>query len=641
MSRLVEPIAGTLDIDVDLPGSKSLTNRALVIAGLASGQSTLTNLGVSDDTRAMLDVLEGFGVAVELTGTTAVIEGSGGMLQTPGTPLDANMSGTTARFAAPMLLRSGGGTLTAHEQMRGRPMGELLDAMRDLGADVDGDALPITVHPVATLGSRVTVASQVSSQFISGLLLVAPALPDGLVLHLDGEVVSRPYIQMTLRVMRTFGAKADWIDDNTIEVAPGGYGAADFAVEPDASTASYPLAAAAIVGGRVRVNNLGSDSAQGDVGFADVIRSMGADVDVAPNHIEVRGSGALQAIDVDLGPMSDTAPTFAALAARADGQSSVTGIGFIRTTKESDRLAASVAELQRLGIEASIDDDGFTVVGGPHQHAEVETYEDHRMAMSMALLGLADTPVTILDPGCVAKTFPEYFDMLDDFRRTARTAPLVLAIDGPAGSGKSTVTSMVAERLRLPHLDTGAMYRSVALAVLRSGVGIDNTDAVTKVAERAVIHVGSTVTIDGEDVTEDIRTPKVTSSVSPVSAISGVRRVLAARQRQWAVDRGAAVVEGRDIGSAVFPEATLKIYLTASVDERARRRAAQTGDTDLEDMRRRIAQRDEIDSTREHDPLTIADDAEVIDSTDMDISAVVDLIVERWSARLQEIGAAR
>ncbi len=633
MSRRVEPIEGTLDMDVDLPGSKSLTNRTLVVAGLADGVSVLHNLGLSDDTRAMIGALEAFGVVVELDGTTATVHGAGGDLRRPHDPIDANMSGTTARFVAPMLLCSDGGQLTAHPQMLGRPMGPLLDAMRSLGGLVDGDALPIDVGSVGAIGDRVTIPADVSSQFISGLLLVAPALPNGLELTLDGTVVSRPYIEMTRSVMKRFGADVEWSDTNVLRVAPGGYAGTEYVVEPDASTASYPLAAAAIVGGRVCVRGLGSDSAQGDVGFADVLRRMGVDVRVAPDHIEVRGSGTLQAIDVDLGPMSDTAPTFAALAARADGVSSVTGIGFIRTTKESDRLAASVAELNRLGVQATIDDDGFTVVGGPHHHAEVETYEDHRMAMSMALLGLADTPVTILDPGCVAKTFPGYFDMLDQLRATARAEPLVLAIDGPAGSGKSTVAAMVAERLRLPHLDTGAMYRSVALAVLRSGVGIDNDAAVTSVAENAVIHVGSVVTIDGEDVTEDIRTPEVTSSVSPVAAIEGVRRVLAAGQRDWATDRGAAVVEGRDIGSAVFPGATMKIYLTASVEERARRRAAQTGATDLEDMQRRIAQRDEIDSNREHDPLTIADDAEVIDSTGIEIGEVVDTIVELWTQR--------
>lgn len=636
MSRLVSPIEGTLDLDVDLPGSKSLTNRALVAAGLAGGTSVVRNLGLSDDTRAMIGALEAFGIRVEMNGTTATVHGTGG-LQRPAAAIDANMSGTTARFVAPMLMCSNGGELTAHPQMLGRPMGPLLDAMRTLGASVEGDALPVQVGPVTSIGSAVTISATISSQFISGLLLVAPALPDGLELTLDGTVVSRPYIEMTLSVMRAFGAEVEWDGDHRLRVAPGGYVAADYTVEPDASTATYPLAAAAIVGGRVRVRGLGSASAQGDVGFADVLRRMGVDVDVALDHIEVRGSGTLQAVDVDLGPMSDTAPTFAALAARADGRSSVTGIGFIRTTKESDRLAASVAELQRLGIEATVDEDGFTVVGGPHQHAEVETYEDHRMAMSMALLGLADTAVTILDPGCVAKTFPGYFDMIDDLRATARREPLVLAIDGPAGSGKSTVTAEVAARLRLPHLDTGAMYRSVALAVLRSGVGIDNEAAVTAVAERAVIHVGSVVTIDGVDVTDDIRTPEVTSSVSPVAAIAGVRRVLAARQREWAIRRGAAVVEGRDIGSAVFPAATMKIYLTASVEERARRRAAQTGATDLDDMKRRIAQRDEIDSNREHDPLTIADDAEVIDSTGVEIDAVVDTIVERWKARLDTL----
>jgi cytidylate kinase len=216
-------------------------------------------------------------------------------------------------------------------------------------------------------------------------------------------------------------------------------------------------------------------------------------------------------------------------------------------------------------------------------------------------------------------------------RSPAVSTPRVLAIDGPAGSGKSTVANRVSKRLRLPHLDTGAMYRSVTLAVLRSGVVINDHDAVARVAEEASIVVGpTTVTIDGEDVTAAIRDPKVTAAVSAVAANPRVRRVLADAQREWARARGASVLEGRDIGTAVFPDATLKVYLNASVEERARRRAAETGETDHAEMQLAIAKRDHFDMTRETDPLTVADDAVVIDSTSMDIDQVVDAIVRTW-----------
>ncbi len=629
MTRTVTPIAGTLDADVRLPGSKSITNRALVAAALATGSSTLVGIGRSDDTDAMIMVLRALGVDIAVEGTVATVAGSGGELDA-GAGLDARQSGTTARFAAPLLVAAGGGRLDGHPQMRARPMADLVAAMRQLGASVDSDRLPMKVSIDGAVGARAEIPADVSSQFISALLLAGPALPDGLDLTLTGRPVSTPYIEMTLAVMAAFGVTVERSGDRYV-VPPGGYTAVRYQVEPDASTATYPLAAAAMVGGRVRVEGLGRHSVQGDFGFADVIEAMGAAVHVDDQYVEVRGSGALRALTVDLGDMSDTAPTFGALAARAVGESHATGIGFIRTTKESDRVGATVTELERLGIEAAEEPDGFAVTGGSHHHAIVHTYDDHRMAMALSLLGLVEEPVTIDEPDCVAKTFPAFYDMIEDLRSSARTEPLVLAIDGPAGSGKSTVAAMVAERLRLPHLDTGAMYRAVSLLVHRRSIDLDDADAVMAAAKAADLVVERTgVWLDGEDVTNAIREPEVTAIVSPVAAIGSVRNLLVGEQRMWAGRRGAAVVEGRDIGSAVFPDATLKVFLTASVEERARRRAAEVGATDLEDMRRRIVERDEIDSTRQHDPLTVADGAHVIDSTTMSLAEVTDAIVALW-----------
>ena len=353
---------------------------------------------------------------------------------------------------------------------------------------------------------------------------------------------------------------------HVISVEATGYSAVEYHVEPDASTASYPLAAAAIVGGRVRVLGLGSTSLQGDAQFAErVLAPMGATVFVDEESIEVRGSGMLDPLTVDLGDMSDTAPTFAALAAKASGTSSVTGIGFIRSTKESDRVQGSVDELNRVGVSAVVDADGFTVTGGLHENAVVQTYEDHRMAMAFALVGLTDGPITIDDPGCVAKTFPGYWTMLDTLRSSARQRPRVLAIDGPAGSGKSTIAKRLAAQLQIPHLDTGAMYRAVTFAVLKAGVGLDELDRVGQAARDAEIVIGPTkVLVNGEDVTTAIREPEVTAAVSVVAANPQVRVVLVEAQRHWATVRGGAVIEGRDIGTAVFPDAELKIYLNAS-----------------------------------------------------------------------------
>ncbi|MFT7475452.1 MAG: 3-phosphoshikimate 1-carboxyvinyltransferase, partial [Verrucomicrobiales bacterium] len=394
---IVQPIVGTLDSTVILPGSKSLTNRALIVAALADGTSVLRGVGLSDDTEAMMGALRGLGIQVEVAGTMVTVHGRGGRVDVPAESLDANMSGTSARFLLPMLAVAGAGTLTGHAQMRGRPMADLTEALRGLGAALEGDALPITVGSGITTRS-VSIGAEISSQFISGLLLSAPAFPFGLELTLVGSPVSQPYIDMTIAVMHAFGAEVD-VEPSRIIVAPVAYKAIEYLIEPDASTASYPLAAAAIVGGRVTVAGLGSRSVQGDADFANrVLSPMGASVFVDETSIEVRGSGNLDALTVDLRDMSDTAPTFAALAAKARGKSSVHGIGFIRTTKESDRVQGSVDELRRLGIAASVDSDGFSVVGGPHMHAAIETSDDHRMAMGFALIGLTGGSLAVDDP---------------------------------------------------------------------------------------------------------------------------------------------------------------------------------------------------------------------------------------------------
>ncbi len=630
----VNPISGTLDSSVVLPGSKSLTNRALVVAALAKGTTELVGVGLSDDTRAMLDALGGLGVATSVDDTTVTVYGRGGQLDVPVAPLDANQSGTSARFLLPLLAIAGSGTLTGHEQMRGRPMGELAEALRELGAEVGQDTLPISVSS-SVQGREVSIGADVSSQFISALLLAAPAFPLGLDLTLVGTPVSQPYIDMTVAVMEAFGAEVE-VGPGRIVVEPTGYAARSYQIEPDASTATYPLASAAIVGGRVRVLGLGANSTQGDAHFANrVLAPMGAVVTMTDDYIEVRGSGLLDAVSVDLGDMSDTAPTFAALAAKAEGTSTVTGIGFIRTTKESDRVQGSVDELTRVSVGATVDDDGFTVTGGSHENMIIQTYEDHRMAMAFALLGLTGGPVTIADPDCVDKTFPGFWDMLETLRMEARTTPRVLAIDGPAGSGKSTIAKLLADRLQIPHLDTGAMYRSVTWAVLNAGVDVDDADAVAEAARTAEIVMRSAaVVVDGKDVTTEIRQPEVTALVSKVAANPQVRVVLVEAQRAWATARGAAVIEGRDIGTAVFPDADLKIYLNASVGERARRRAAETGDSNIAAMEEAIAHRDHLDMSREADPLTIADDAEVVDSTSMAIEDVVSTVEAIWGDRL-------
>lgn len=404
----VRPLAQPPDTDIRVPGSKSYTNRALLCALLAEGRSVLTGALVSDDTLAMARAVEALGADVRWDGTTVVVEGTGGRLRPGPVDLDVGQAGTAARFLAPVAaLGQGGYRLDGDEQLRRRPMGPLIDALCSLGVDVreDGEpgCLPIVVHGRGRLpGGRVSVAADVSSQFVSGLMLAAPYADGSLEVVPEGAVVSAPYLDMTRAVQAAFG--------------PGRYVGRDYEVEPDATAASYFWAAAALfAGGRVRVEGLGQASRQGDVRFVDVLAAMGAEVDDG----QVRGTGVLRGLgEVGLGDTPDVAPTLAVVAAFADGPTRVGGIEVVRH-HETDRIAAVVAELRRCGVHAEEHADGFTVrpgADGPRA-ARVQTYGDHRMAMSFALLGLRVEGIEIEGASCVSKTFPDYFAVLQQLRR--------------------------------------------------------------------------------------------------------------------------------------------------------------------------------------------------------------------------------
>ncbi len=420
----IRPLERPPDTTVALPGSKSLTNRALAAAGLAEGRSVLHGALLADDTEAMLGCLHrlGIGVDVDLAEPSISVQGSAGRLTTPPVTLDARLSGTTSRFVLPMLgLGAEPYRLDGAAGLRARPMGESIAALRALGARVDEEGerghLPVVVTgPItATEGGVLRVRGDVSSQFLSGVLLAAPAMPEGLTIAVDGPLVSVPYVEMTLAVMRRFGVAVVRPSADVYQVPHARYRADEVVIEPDASAASYAFAAAAITGGRVRVEGLSTASLQGDVRFVDVLEAMGAEVRREDDAVEVRGTGRLHGVDVDLRDLSDTAQTLAVAAVFADGPTTVRGIGFIRA-KETDRVAAVVSELRRCGVDADETDDGFVVRPGIPRPAVVQTYDDHRMAMSFALLGLRAPGIEIADPGCVAKTFPGYFAMLDGLR---------------------------------------------------------------------------------------------------------------------------------------------------------------------------------------------------------------------------------
>jgi 3-phosphoshikimate 1-carboxyvinyltransferase len=419
----IVPVDGPLDAEVRVPGSKSLTNRALVLASLAEGTSTLAGALVADDTEAMAAALSQLGAEIVLDRVLTTVSGVGGRLRPGPLEIDARLSGTTARFVLPVLtLGDGPYVLDGAEPLRDRPMGPTIEALRRLGAEVDDTHrpghLPVVVRAGEVRGDGVGVDGELSSQFTSGLLLAAAAMPAGLAVDLLGPVVSRPYLDMTVAVLRAFGVDAGSDGERRLWVQPGGLRATDYTIEPDASAASYFLAAAAICGGRVRVPDLGAASLQGDARFADTLAAMGAAVHQDAGSTEVRGSRRLRGIDVDLTDMPDMAQTLAAVAVFADGPTRVRGVEVIRG-HETDRIAAVVTELRRCGIDAHEHHDGFTIHPGTPQPSRVETYRDHRMAMSFALLGLRAPGIAIADPGCVAKTFPDFFDHLDRLRLTA------------------------------------------------------------------------------------------------------------------------------------------------------------------------------------------------------------------------------
>jgi 3-phosphoshikimate 1-carboxyvinyltransferase len=420
----IQPLAGPVDADVEIPGSKSYTNRALLIAALAAGRSTLRGALFSEDTERMADSLRRLGIDVEedAPGCRFTVHGQGGRIPAAAAELFVGNAGTAARFLTALVaLGRGSYVLDGVERMRRRPIQPLLDALQALGVSavsVRGTGCPpVRVEADGLAGGEVSMPGDTSSQYFSALLMVGPLTPKGLTLRVEGELVSRPYIDLTADVMAAFGARMERDAEYRTLTVPGGqrYEPRAYQVEPDASNASYFFAAAALTGGRVRVRGLGKGSAQGDLRFLDALESMGCAVARGDAAIEVRGPARLRGVSLDANAYSDTALTLCALAPFAEGPTEIRNIAHTRV-QECDRIAAAVAELRRLGQEVEEFPDGLRITPRPVTPAVVRTYDDHRVAMAFALVGLKAPGIVIADPGCTAKTFPDYWQRLERLR---------------------------------------------------------------------------------------------------------------------------------------------------------------------------------------------------------------------------------
>ena len=631
---------------VRLPGSKSISNRTLLLAALCEGTTDIHDLLDSDDTRVMLESLRTLGVVpVSLGHDSWRINGASGPFPVKEAELFLGNAGTAFRpLTAALALGDGYYRLSGVPRMHERPIGDLVDGLRQIGADVRYLATegypPLAVAPAKIdLSAPIKVRGDVSSQFLTALLMALPLTGEAAVIEMTTELISKPYIEITLNLMARFGVqvKRDGWSRFTISSGQRYTSPGVIHVEGDASSASYFLAAGAIGGGPVRVEGVGSDSIQGDVRFADELEKIGATITWGPNWIEASApsTGKLKAFDIDCNHIPDAAMTLAVVALFTDGLCILRNIGSWRV-KETDRITALATELRKLGSTAELEvEEGQDYLKVRHHwtspllpRSAFFTYDDHRMAMCLSLVALLpglSKPIRISDPGCVDKTFPEYFDYFQEV-----TAP-VIAIDGPSASGKGTVAAQVASALGFHTLDSGVLYRLVALAAKQEGVAWDDDSAVAAIAAALPAEFeGDRILLSGVDVTEAIRSEEISVGSSRVGALPAVRAALLARQRAYRRWPG-LVAEGRDMGSVVFPWADLKVFLTASTEVRAERRHKQLISKGLTAnmavLLQDLHERDRRDAARSVAPLQKGADAELLDTNDLTIGQAVAAIL--------------
>ncbi len=635
---------------VRLPGSKSISNRVLLLAALAEGETDIRDLLLSDDVERMLDALRALGVAWERDGDSLNyrVRGVGGPFPVKHGDLFLGNAGTAFRPLTAALALSGGEyRMSGVPRMHERPIGDLVDALRQLGADISCTAnegypplhlKPATIRP----GGVVKVRGDVSSQFLTALLMALPLTGVETTIEVVGELISKPYIRITLELMARFGVQVEQQGWERF-VVPGGAryrSPGTVFVEGDASSASYFLAAGALGGGPVRVEGVGRTSIQGDVRFAEALAQLGARITLGDNWIEASApeGGVLKAFDLDLNHIPDAAMTLAVAALFADGPCRLRNIASWRV-KETDRIAAMATELRKVGAEVEEGAD-YLVVSRPQRlrPAAIDTYDDHRMAMCFSLVSLGGCRVRINDPKCVNKTFPGYFDA---FAQVARPVPVV-AIDGPSASGKGTVAARVAAALGWHYLDSGSLYRLTALAAMRAGVALDDEAGVAALAAALPARFeGDRVLLEGDDVSDEIRSEACSVGASKVAVLPAVRAALFDRQRDYRVAPG-LVAEGRDMGSVIFSDAGIKVFLTASAEARAERRYKQLMEkglpANMQSLLKDLRERDARDAARAVAPLTKLPDAVLLDTTERDVEQAVAFVFDLVQAGVRASG---
>ncbi len=645
---------------VRLPGSKSISNRVLLLAALSQGQTTVHELLASDDTAVMLAALKQLGCSVQQNGDTAVIGGLGGQLVQRKATLFMGNAGTAIRpLTAALALLGGEFELSGVPRMHERPIGDLVDALRQLGCSIDylGNEgfPPLRLQPrlgPLKLDEPIRVRGDVSSQFLTALLMALPLVASrDIHIEVVGELISRPYIEITLKLLQRFGIQVQREAWQRFTIPAGSHyqSPGEIHVEGDASSASYFIALGAISesasgNNGIEILGVGADSIQGDIRFVEAARMMGAQIDSTPNSLRIsRGQSGhgwpLKAIDLDCNHIPDAAMTLAMMALYANGTTQLRNIASWRV-KETDRIAAMACELRKLGatVEEGADYLKITPPASLEEWktAAIHTYDDHRMAMcfSLAAFNPAQLPIRILDPKCVAKTFPDYFETLFSVAEADTAHIPVICIDGPTASGKGTLAALTAQEIGYHYLDSGALYRLSAFAAVRAGVALDDGDGVARIARSLPVRFqADRVFLGAEDVSEAIRTEAAGMAASQVSVHTQVRSALLALQHSFRRLPG-LVAEGRDMGSVIFPDAPLKIYLTASARHRAERRYKQLiskgNPVTMSAILQDLEARDASDMSRQTAPLKPADDARLLDNSDLSIEKSVEQVIAWW-----------